>query len=386
MNKLKQSKKSFNGKKITIVTPIFPPDVGGPASYVFELGQRLKRTCQVGVVGFCEGHPVRMKNVEMALVNPKKYSFFGRQWRLRKNLKRVAADADLMYVQGPVVVGVNALRFARKRGIPTIMKFVGDIAWEDASRRGKTGLSLEDWLKESKPDLKSGIIKKFQKWSFGAADRILVPSLFLKRILTDYYEVPEEKIELNYNAFDGERSRRRPVRERAFKIMAAGRLVPHKNIDKILEALRKLPENYSLDVYGNGPERPRLESLVVNLGLKERVRFFGNVPQTELLKAMEEHDLFVLYSSYEGLPHVVLEAFASRCPVIASDIPGTNEVAIDGRSAVLAAPENADRLAEAIRNLSWDKKQREFLSNEAIRLLKNDFSWDAHIDKFLSLV
>lgn len=368
------------------MTPIFPPDVGGPASYVFELGQRLKKQNQVQVIGFCEGKSAKMKKVDLHMIDPKKRSMFGRQRRLRKYLKKYAKDSDLLYIQGPVVVGINALRFARKNNIPTLMKFVGDIAWEDASRRGKTGLSLEDWLKENKPDFKSGIIKKFQKWSFRSADKIVVPSLFLKRILMDYYDVTDSKVELVFNAFDGDRSKRRTVKERAFSLMAAGRLVPHKNVDKIIDALSKLPKKYTLDVYGNGPERRRLEGQVYNMKLNNRVKFHGNVPQKELLKAMENHDLFVLYSSYEGLPHVVLEAFSARVPVVASNIPGTDEVAIDGKTAVLAAPNNSIRLAEAIRNLSWDRKHREYLSNEAIRLLKSDFSWDAHIDKFMKLV
>jgi glycosyltransferase involved in cell wall biosynthesis len=202
----------------------------------------------------------------------------------------------------------------------------------------------------------------------------------------DYYEVPEEKINLVWNAFDGENSKRRSLKDRAFKLMVAGRLVPHKNVDKVIEALEKLPEDYTLDVYGNGPERRRLEALSFNIGLSERVKFHGNVPQRELHRAMEVHDLFVLYSSYEGLPHVVLEAFSTRVPVVASDIPGTDEVAIQGKTAVLAAPDNSMRLAESIRSLSWDRKHREYLSNEAIRLLKSDFSWDAHIEKLRGLL
>lgn len=366
-------------KKIHLITPIFPPDIGGPASYVYEVGQRLKKKHDLSVLGFCEGRHAKMKNVEIHTINPKKYSFFGRQWRLRRLLKKHVKKDDLLYIQGPVVVGANSLLFAARNKNRTILKFVGDIAWEEASRRGKTQASLEEWHDENKPDFKSMLLKKVQRWSFKKADNVLVPSQFLKRILMKYYGVPESKIILIFNAFDDEQTRRRDHPERAYKLMTAGRMVPHKNIDHIIEAVSQLPAAYTLDIYGNGPERSKLENLVYEKGLSERIKFHGNVSQTRLHEEMRKHDLFILYSNYEGLPHVILEAFSMRIPVIASDIPGTDEVALQDRTGVLAAPNNPQRLKEAIQNLSWDRNKRSALTSEAIRLLKNEFSWDAHL-------
>ena len=56
-----------------------------------------------------------------------------------------------------------------------------------------------------------------------------------------------------------------------------------------------------------------------------------------------------------------------------------DEVALQDRTGILAAPNNPQRLKEAIQNLSWDKNKRSALTSEAIRLLKNEFSWDAHL-------
>lgn len=372
-------------KKVCLVTPIFPPDVGGPASYVFELAQRLKKQVALSVVGFSGGKPARIKGVELGFVNPHKFGFVRRQWKLRR-LLRAHGDCDFMYIQGPVVVGVNALRYALRRGIPTALKFVGDIAWEDASRRMKTELKLEEWLNSNGKDFRSWFIQRVQKWSFAKTDKVVVPSEFLKRLLMEHYEVPENKIELVFNAFDGRKTKMRRYDDRAFRVMVAGRLVPHKNVNLVLEAMAQLPEEYELDVYGDGPERRELMAKVHAFELEGRVHFHGNVSQGDLFKAMQAHDLFVLYSSYEGLPHVVLEAFAARVPVVASDIPGTDEVARDDETAVLAAPDNANRLAEAIRNLSWDRQRREKLVSGGVRLLKSEFSWDTHLEKLKALL
>lgn len=371
--------------KVVLVTPIFPPDIGGPASYVYELGQRIKSFFDLSVIGYCEHRPNMMKNVELHILNPHKYSFLGRQCRLLWKLLRHAKDTDFFYVQGPVVVGLISTLFAKLCGKKMVMKFVGDLAWEDASRRGKTEENLPDWLGNPSKDFKAKILQKIQNYTFANAWKIVVPSRFLKEVLMKFYNVEDSKIELIHNAFDY-RNIQKHQGERAYRLMTAGRMVPHKNVDKIIEAMLELPEKYTLDIFGKGPESEFLIAKVKELGLESRVKFFGNVSHAELSKEMEKHEMFILYSSYEGLPHVILEAFAAKCPVVASNIPGTDEVAIDDETAVLAAPENPKRLAEAVRNFSWDRKKREKLSSNALRLLKNDFSWNTHIEKLKKLV
>lgn len=372
-------------KKLIIISPIFPPDVGGPASYVYELGQKLKHDFIVSILGFCEGKPALMKNVEINMINPKKQCFFVRQFKLWRNLKKYALDADFVYVQGPVVVGFLSLIFAKIYKKKNAMKFVGDLAWEDASRRGKTKEDLEAWLLNPRKDLKSRILRFVEKLSFNNAEKIVVPSIFLRNVLSQFYSVPTGKIEIINNAFDPH-SFEKNEPERAYNLMCAGRLVPHKNIHLIVEAISKLPEHYTLDIFGDGPAKNEVLEKINSLNLNSRVRLMGNVSKNKLFDEMRKHDLFILYSSYEGLPHVILEAFAAKCPVVASNIPGTREVAIDDQTSVLAESMNPQRLSEAIRNLSWDRKKRISLSSNALKLLKRDFSWDSHTSKLKSFV
>ncbi len=372
-------------KEICIVSPIYPPDIGGPATYVFDLAQRLKKDYKINIVAFCESKPALIKNTDIYAINPKKYGFLGRQLRLFAKLWKVAAKAETLYIQGPIVVGMTSLIFAKIKGIKSIMKFVGDIAWEEASRNGKTELDLESWLQSKHRDFRSALIKRIQKITLNSAAKLVVPSQFLKNILVKYYDVDASKIELIYNAFEGEGKRKQHA-DRGYKIITAGRLVPHKKVDLIVEAVARLPEKYTLDIYGSGPEKNNIERKIEELNVGDRIKMRGSLSKMELLKVMSLKDIFVLYSSYEGLPHVVLEAFSSQCPVVASNIQGTNEVAIDNETAILAEPENPVRLAEAIRNLAWDKKLREQLSKRAFAKLKTDFDWGNHISKIKEIL
>ena len=101
---------------------------------------------------------------------------------------------------------------------------------------------------------------------------------------------------------------------------------------------------------GEGPLRGEIEERVKSAGLEGRFRLLGlrrDVP--ELLRAL---DLLVLPSGREGLPNIVLEAMASGVPVVATDVGGTGELVIEGKTGSLVRPGDAEALARAILALS----------------------------------
>jgi glycosyltransferase involved in cell wall biosynthesis len=113
-----------------------------------------------------------------------------------------------------------------------------------------------------------------------------------------------------------------------------GRLVRWKRVDDVLRVLGELGDT-TLSIVGSGPEEARLRGLVVELGLEERVELHGAVPAGETSRLLHESGVLVLPSSYEGMPHVVLEAFAAGVPVVASDAGGTPELVEHGVSGLL---------------------------------------------------
>ena len=99
-------------------------------------------------------------------------------------------------------------------------------------------------------------------------------------------------------------------------LVAAGRLVPQKNFALMLEALARLPSGFTLTIYGDGPLRAELEARARSLGVANRTRFAGLVP--DLADAFAGAGLFVLSSDYEGFGTVVIEALAHGVPVVAT--------------------------------------------------------------------
>ena len=363
--------------QLILLTPLFPPDIGGPATYVESVAHSFKEETELSIIGFCEGKAAPIPGVKIKLVNPYELSFLGRQRWLWKTLQKTLKPQTFLYIQGPLVVGLVGVLFARWHRIPHALKFVGDLAWENASRYGKTHLNLEDWLKSRHKGFRPHLLYLIQKWNLHAAARILVPSQFLKDVLVQHYHLPAVKVQVLYNAYEGELTTH-AVQAQAHRLMSAGRLVPHKNMQGIMEALKQLPEAFTLDIYGSGPEEEGLKNWTHHHGLDKRIRFHGHVTRETLLKALDQHDLFILYSDYEGLPHSLLEAAARACPILASDIPGTREVALAGLTAELCPPQNPTQLAKAIQRLSKDQKYRSLLVKNAQEKLHTPFSWTAH--------
>jgi glycosyltransferase involved in cell wall biosynthesis len=94
--------------------------------------------------------------------------------------------------------------------------------------------------------------------------------------------------------------------------------VDQKNFPRLLRAFAAAdPPNAILRIAGDGEQRAELERLAASLGIADRVEFLGFVSDIPAL--MEEADLFVLSSDYEGLPAVVVEALGCNCPVISTD-------------------------------------------------------------------
>ncbi len=139
-------------------------------------------------------------------------------------------------------------------------------------------------------------------------------------------------------------------------LVFTGRLVPHKGVDVILQALRELPREVALVVIGAGPTLPGLIGLSRRIGVEDRVRFCARVTDDDLPRYLALGDAFVFPSQnrLEGFGLAVAEAMASGLPVVIADVPGVREVIEDGREGLLAEPLLAGDLAEKIGRILAD--------------------------------
>ena len=135
-------------------------------------------------------------------------------------------------------------------------------------------------------------------------------------------------------------------------VLYVGRLVPWKGIDKVIRVLEPLAReitNVQCVIVGDGPMAQELEETATKHNVNERVHFMGARPHAQVAWAMKKSQVFVLYSDYEGLPHVLIEAQFSRLPIVASRAGGNVEVVEHKKSGLLVDLNDNLTLLKSIR-------------------------------------
>jgi len=161
----------------------------------------------------------------------------------------------------------------------------------------------------------------------------------------------------------------------AIVVGTVGRLAEVKRQDRLLKAAAELSlgnRKLWVLIVGEGPERDRLVQLATSLGIQERVRLVGYQSQpNRFLRAM---DLFVLTSRSEGLPISLLEAWASRLPVISTNVGGVPDVISEGIDGLIVPNDDGLGLAVAISKLLGDADSAKRLGMAGLKVVTERFS------------
>jgi teichuronic acid biosynthesis glycosyltransferase TuaC len=227
-------------------------------------------------------------------------------------------------------------------------------------------------------------------WAADKAAGMITVSAALKRRLIEL-GAAEAKIEMLRNGVDlqtfnmMERTKcRSRFNIQGPTLLSVGNLVPLKGHDLVIRALENLP-GFQLIIAGDGPERARLESLVDDLELKNRVQFLGRIAHEELPGLYSAGDALVLASSREGWPNVLLESMACGTPAIATNVGGVSEIVTKPASGLVVEDRTPEALAAAARQLFDNLPDR-----AATRAYAEGFSWDAttqgQLDLFHSIM
>jgi glycosyltransferase involved in cell wall biosynthesis len=152
-------------------------------------------------------------------------------------------------------------------------------------------------------------------------------------------------------------------------VVAAGRLVPQKGFDLLIQAFAQVvadhPE-WRLRILGAGPRMGELSGLVEQYGLGGHVALPGRTDR--LHRELTESSVYVLSSRFEGLPMVMIEAMAHGLPVVAFDCPtGPGDVLTDGVNGLLVPPRDVDALAAALKRVIADRRLRARMGKAAVK-------------------
>lgn len=351
--------------KIVIAAGIYPPDIGGPATYSQLIAREFtKRGIEVSLI--CYSDKKQKDNEGFKIIRILRSNKLVRYFLYFFNLLKLAKNCDVVYAQGPLAAGLPAMwvcRILRKR---FVIKIVGDYAWEQAVNQFEIKDLISDF-QNKKYNSKIEKIRRIQRKVCKNANTIIVPSEFLKKIVRGW-GINKNKIEVIYNAGpDLEQINKiEPDKElESFGdvIISAGRIEPWKGYNTLNEIMPDLLR-----------ENPKFRLIIATKLL-----------HNELMAHFKASKIFVLNSGYEGLSHVILEAMACGLPVITTNIGGNPEIIQNRENGLLIEYNNKEQIKNAILEIWKNRNLREKIINNGYKTLER-FSLEEMTDKTLKVL
>jgi glycosyltransferase involved in cell wall biosynthesis len=357
---------------------------GGPERQMLGLAEHLAPDFRVSFVSFAEGgrcsaflQTVGARGFDALPLRNDTPHLRAASRELAELLRAGSADVLLCHGYKPNLLGRVA---ARRAGVPAV-----------AVSRGWTGESLKVRLYEAVDRFHLRFMDRVVAVSDGQATKVRRAG------------VPPERITVIRNAArlaafaDPEHVFRDALRAEfplglavSHVVLAAGRLSPEKGFHTLVEAaadVLRLQPNVGFVLYGEGPERMRLEARVRALGIAGRFAMPGFTDKLDRL--LPWADAVVLPSLTEGLPNVALEASAAGVPLVATAVGGTPEAVADGETGFLVPPGQPAELAAKLRALLASPGLRRRMGTSGSRRMREHFTFAAQArayeDLFASL-
>ncbi|HET7745562.1 MAG TPA: glycosyltransferase family 4 protein [Gaiellaceae bacterium] len=348
--------------RVLVVSGIWPPDPGGPASHASAFASFLH----------ARGHSVEVVTTADTAPEPRAYSVscVPRAWRTRHLrsallVRKRAREADVVYATSMIRRAAVGSRLARR---PLVVKLVSDEVFERMQREGRFSGSLDDFQRV-RGNARMRFLRATRDRALQGARHVLSPSEYLRRIALGW-GLEQARISVLPNttpaipSLPSREELRTELELEGDSLAFAGRLGIQKSLGVAFEALATVP-NVTLTIAGDGPEREGLERRATELGLDGRVRFLGALPRDGVLRLFRAADASLLSSSWENFPHTVVEALAVGRPVIATSVGGVPEVVHDGENGLLVEPNDPNALGAAISRFFSDGDLRRRLADAA---------------------
>ena len=312
-------------RSILFCTGIFPPQIGGPATYVLKMARKMTKEGTKNAILTYTDNSVQ-ENYGLNLYSVKWGFFIFTYFRYFLAVLKIGRKYDILYIQGSFLEGLPAILanfFLKKRAV---MRIGGIFSWEFSFSHGWTNDFTDNFLKNKQSFLPE-IMKRVDRFTISRCDKIIANSNYTKKLLK-LNKIDCSKVEIIYNSIDDPEFEK--ISKEDYKkslgiignkiILSAGRFMPWKNFDKLIEFSKKLGSDFSVFIIGNGPEEKKLKSLILENGLENKVFILNKLPKNELYKMYQIADIFTLISSFEGLSHVLVESMQFNLPIIASNI------------------------------------------------------------------
>ena len=330
---------------ILITVGIFPPDIGGPASFVPKIANHLiNMDNKVKIICLADEENLLLED-DLDVLRIKRSTYLPIRWfKTISLIIKYGRKSDILFVNGLGVEAAIANLYLRKK---IVRKIVGDPVWERFYNKKRTSETFDDF-QNLKHNLNVRIQKLIRNWSISSSEVVITPSDHLKEFINRTNPKTEVlKINNGIEITEFKRSKT-PLHE--FNILINSRLVVQKNIHLVIEAMGSIKNlDINLKIIGEGGEFERLENIITDLKIQNRVKMIGKVENNLISEFLKTSNLFIQASDYEGLPHSILEAINYEVPILSTEVGGCKDLLDNGdRGFIISSPQNKQQIAEKI--------------------------------------
>lgn len=381
--------------RLLIATGIYPPQLGGPATFSHALAHGMVgKGYHVDVLTFgdsrASGGGPQMHHVGNAGNPLARYlHYFFRLWKL-------SSEADIVYALDITSVGLPAalVRMLRPR-LKLVYRLGGDFQWEKALVEGRYFGTLRQYYADKRFGLKERFLYLLTSLAIKAADVLVFNSDFLADIYVKDRKIGRDKVVLIKNIrIDGLSAPQAGNRDDGQADMVfAGRLVVVKNLPNLLKAMAIIKdgrpdvyEKINLELIGEGPQKDELASLITSSSLNGKVKLSGKLSHADLMGRIAVCDIIINVSLSEVNPNLIAEALTLNKKVVITKESEPFYSDLDSDSMFFVNPLGVDEIARGI--ISCFESHP---SNEAAREELSKIAWDkekvirSHTDIFEKL-
>lgn len=361
--------------RLVIATGIYPPDHGGPATFVPALASWATHNgCEVEVVTLAKDTNA-LSDVPWHVTRIRREQFKpARVARTIFAIARILRRSDILFANGLYEESAVA---AKLTGHRWIAKVVGDPVWERHRNRHPYGPSLDEF-NETRLSLANSLRRFFLFRALRSTSMCVTPSVELQELLQARHVaqtvfIPNGvKIEPTSNAV------------RDIDVVTVCRLVPWKHVDVLLRACHNA--GLSLHIVGDGPLMNDLKKLAESLGSTSKTFFHGHCDHTTVRQLVDRSKVFALNSSYEGMSFSLLEAMSRQKAVVVGQNSGNHQVVEHGKNGLVVDPQNSEEVENAIRELILDDARATNLARNARLTIEERFSEELTLTRTLGLI
>lgn len=236
----------------------------------------------------------------------------------------------------------------------------------------RTGYCISQLCCSQNPSsIKCKWFKLIEKFVYKYSDVNIVTSKHSLNYLANSHKLNKKNLKILYNYISNNFFQKKIIlTKNTNKILFVGRLDPEKNLFNLIKAIAG--SNITLDIYGQGK---KIKNKLIEFSIKHKsqVNFLGTLPNKFLPNIYKNYSYYILPSNHEGMPKTLLEAMASGCLCIGTDVPGINEIIEHNVNGILSKSTSSKDISKAIK-LAMKIKEKEILIKRGISKIKHNFS------------